>query len=397
VRALVIAPYLPFPPDHGGKIRLFELVRRLARRHEVTLAALLESEDERANIPALEALGVRVLAAARPQVRMDKASKLRRLFSPRPRLIGENTSQGLAALIEAYVRETPPDIIQCEQFHVARYAAPYDGIPRLLAEQNIEYSIMEQIARARPAWTSRIAGRLDALKLRRFEQRCWRSFDAIAAVSTEEESVVQRWVPGGSTAVIPNGVDTAFYEPSGRAPAPGALIITGTVGYYPNLDGIRWFLRDIFPLVKQEHPEATLHVVGQLNEYAEKAIGRPDSVVLTGRVPDVRPYVMQSQVFVVPLRIGGGTRLKVLEAMAQGIPIVSTSIGCEGIEVEDGKHLLIADSPGEFAGAIDSLLRDPALRDRVCANARRLVVDSYDWESIARKLEGVYERLGDVA
>jgi glycosyltransferase involved in cell wall biosynthesis len=193
MRVLVISEYLPYPPDHGGKIRVFELLRRVAQRHEVTLAALVDSDAERQHIPRLESYGIRVLAALRPPIGQDIRSKVRRLLDVRPRIMSESASPELRAKIRAYVRHRAPDVIHCEQLHVAQYAAPYSHIPGLLVAHTARYEdLVRQIAGARPTLQSRIAGRLDALKVRRIERRAWRTFIACAAVS-EHDRAPSRW------------------------------------------------------------------------------------------------------------------------------------------------------------------------------------------------------------
>jgi glycosyltransferase involved in cell wall biosynthesis len=331
-------------------------------------------------------------------VRQDPASKLRRLLDPRPRIVTEYRSEQLRALIEAEVRERPPDLIHCEQLHTAPYARchfHHTAPRRVLVEQNIEYLLLRQIALARPRLTSRIAGLLDAVKTRRVEERAWRSFDACAVVSARDRDIVARAVPTARIRVLPNGVDTTHFAPQEPQSGPQGhtLVLTGTVGYYPNLHGILWFLREVFPRVRAACPDASLQIVGQASEEARHQIGQIEGVVLTGRVPDVRPYVAAGAVFIVPLHIGGGTRLKVLEAMAQGKAIVSTPVGCEGLDVVDGQHLLVAATPHAFASAIVRLLADPALRARLGASARRLAVERYDWGSIAGELEQFYQEL----
>jgi glycosyltransferase involved in cell wall biosynthesis len=331
-----------------------------------------------------------VLAAPAQGEPQGRLAKLRRLFDPAPALRRMYDSPALRAQIADAIRQHPPALIHCEQLHVAHFADPYPAIPRLLVEQNIEYSLLGQIAGVRPRRAARLARRWDAWKTRRYEARTWRRFPAYVTVSEQDRAALLQTAPQACVYVVPNGVDVHRFTPTETAPADDSLIMTGTVGYYPNLDGIVWFLREIFPHIRAVRPHAQLRIVGQLNAPAAERIGHPAGVVLTGRVPDVRPYVARSSVFVVPLRVGSGTRLKVLEAMAQGIPVVSTTIGCAGLAVTHEEHLLIADSPTEFAAATTRLLADPALRTRLSGNARRLVAAQYDWGPIVEQLERVY-------
>ena len=397
MRILYITPYLPVPPDSGGKIRVYELVRRLARRHELTLATLLDTESDTDHIHTLESLGIRVLAAGRSAVKQDSRAKLTRLLTPTPRLAHEYYSPQLARLVEQTAREMRPDIVHCEQLHTAAYAASQHDAPRILVEQNIEYNLLKQIARLRTSIVSRYAGQVDAFKTQWYERRAWRQFAAYVTMSGVDRTHLLQHRPSGPVYVVPNGVDVATFEPSTRPRPRATLIITGTLGYYPNLDGVCWFLDRVFPQLRRAAPTVDLLLVGQLNQAAAQAIGDQEGVTLTGRVPDVRPYVAQSAVFIVPLRMGSGTRLKVLEAMAQGMPIVSTRVGCEGLDVVDGEHLLVADTADEFAAATLRLLQDEALRHHLGQRARQLVVERYDWDSIVLHLENVYQQAIELA
>ena len=391
MRILFITPYLPYPPHHGGSIRVFELLRRLVERHPVTLASLMDTAEERAHVPALEALGMRVLVAPKPPVRQAASAKLQRLLSPQPRLLRELVDADLQRGIADLIRARAVDLVHCENLESAHLAGGRAGVPRVLAEQAITHTLYERIAAARETPVTRLAGALDALKVRRYEQRVWREFEACITVNAEERDVVLRAAPQAHVYVVPNGVDTTAFRPSTTPRPPATIIMTGSLDYFPNADGMQWFVSDIWPRIRQQAPAVEFMVVGKSTPEVDRSLSGVPALRLVGRVPDVRPYVAQATLFVVPLRIGGGTRLKILEALAQGIPVVSTSVGCEGLALVHDEHLLVADSATDFVAAVLRLMADAALRDRLAQNGRRLVEQRYDWDRIVGGLEEAYQ------
>jgi glycosyltransferase involved in cell wall biosynthesis len=231
-------------------------------------------------------------------------------------------------------------------------------------------------------------------KLAAYERRVCRDADRVIAVSEADRAALLRLAPDLDVTVVPNGVDLAFYRPGAvAAPAElraGALVFTGKMDYRPNVDAVTWFADAVLPLVRQRVPEAHFWVVGQQPHARLAALAGRDDVTITGRVPDVRPYIAGAGVYVVPLRIGGGTRLKVLEAMAMGQALVSTRLGCDGFDFTDGNELRYADTPEEFAQAVEALMRDRETAADLGRNARAFVETNYGWDAIIPRLERVY-------
>ena len=230
------------------------------------------------------------------------------------------------------------------------------------------------------------------LKLRREERAAWRQFDGITLTSARDELLLRRDASRKLTAVIPNGVDTSFFSPSGIAVEPGTILFFGAINYYPNTEGLLYFLDDIFPRVKRQRPRRAVLVVGQLPppSILERA---SDDIVVTGLVDDVRPYLERAAVAIAPLRIGGGTRLKIVEAMSMGKAIVATSLGAEGLHVKDGVDILLGDTAEDFARHVVRVLDDPLLAQRLGEAARHSAEAQYSWRGAVNRLERFYGEL----
>ncbi|HJW48304.1 MAG TPA: glycosyltransferase family 4 protein, partial [Candidatus Limnocylindria bacterium] len=232
---------------------------------------------------------------------------------------------------------------------------------------------------------------LNNLKVRAEEERSWQDVDACAVTSPRDEATIRSVLPRALTAVVPNAVDTAFFSPGAKPRERGTILFYGTLSYYPNLDGLLFFLREVMPLVRRDYPSARLKVVGADPPEALRRFETRD-VAFTGFVPDLRPHLASASVVIAPLRIGGGTRLKVLEAMAMAAPLVSTSLGAEGIAVTSGREVLLADTAETFAADVVRVLRDETLAAELGGAGRRLIETSYDWRASARALEALYRR-----
>ena len=230
----------------------------------------------------------------------------------------------------------------------------------------------------------------------RFERRALGRFDGVLAVSDADSASLTRLYPEAVRApihVVPTGVDTEFFKPTAPSALSRRLVFTGSMDWLPNEDAMLFFCREIFPSIRAEEPEVTLSIVGRAPTPAVARLAQDAGITVTGRVEDVRPHISESAVYVVPLRIGGGTRLKIFEAMAMGKAVVSTAVGAEGLPVRHGEHLLLADEPAAFATAVVRLLRDADARGRLESAARALVVEQYDWSAVADELDRALTRI----
>jgi len=261
--------------------------------------------------------------------------------------------------------------------------------PRLvLDEHNIEFDLARQQARNQSGLARRIHNRVNWPKIRREEMDVWRHFDGVTFCSEKDEARARALLPSIRSAVVPNAVDVQYFKPRPHDPKPDSrtVLFFGAINYYPNVDGLLYLLREVWPLIARSHPQARLQIVGQ-HPTAEILAFQGPGVEVAGSVDDLRPHLARAAVSIVPLRIGGGTRFKILEAMAMARPVVSTSLGAEGIEAEPERQLLVADDPAAFARAVGRVLDDAQLSGRLGREGRALVERRYSWDAAAQRLD----------
>jgi glycosyltransferase involved in cell wall biosynthesis len=396
MKLLFLTPYLPSPPRTGGSRRLHGLISGLAKSHEVSVLSLVRPDE---SLPqafrATREYCQEVVAIPNSYYQLPKWRK--RLLqagavtSPISwdRLLFQRPA--LQAGLDEMLARSYFDVITCEFAQMAFYRYP-SSTTLVLDAHNVEYEVLYRTYRVERHPTRKLFSYLNYRKLRREERAIWAKFDGCAVTSARDERVVRREYPTLPTAVVPNAVDTGSFRPAQFAPEPERILFFGAMDYYPNVDGLLFFLQEVLPQIRRRYPNAQLDVVGQLPPASIRAWAS-ESVNVTGLVEDVRPYIDRASVVVVPLRIGGGTRLKVVEAMASGKAIVSTPLGAEGIAVRSGREILLADTAEAFAAAVVRLLTDTALTHRLGEAARRLAVNRYDWKSSVAALEGFYREL----
>lgn len=390
LRILIVTP-LPYPLVWGFAIRVHKLVEQLAERHRVTLLAYAEPEvaAEASTLRAMCA-AVHVVRPPRPlggKKRWEQLASLLSVGSFHGR-ISRSRGDPMQAVLDRLLAEHEFDIVQVEASQMCGF--DFRSHPTvLLTEHNIEYELLKRVFHQERALARKLFNGLEYVKFQREERRCWERVTGCILTSAREEAILRRQLPAKPMAVVPNGVDVDYYRPSTVPPDRDNMVFTGLVGYRPNEDAVLYFAREVLPLILRERPKATFTIVGAGATDEVNRLVSPN-VVVTGRVPDVRPYVERAAAFVVPLRMGSGTRLKVLEGLAQGKPMVSTTIGCEGINVRDGQHLLIADNAPAFARAVLRLLDDPNFGTNLGQAGRALVEREYAWAALARHLEGFY-------
>ena len=395
---LLISPWLPWPPHDGARIRILETLRYLGSRHRVTLVAHIHAEDERAHVAQLreycEDVQVSLLSGgtARRIGRMARAT-----LAGAPLIQGIHFDSGLAKRIATTTEQRKFDVVQIELSLIARYAAAVrrrNGTKLVLSTHNIEsqrFARELQVAR----WSLRRAVlQADQLISGRWEEKAVRRFDGAVAVSAADRQWLERHLDGRPVALVPNGVDTDhFQRRTPRTANPATIVFTGVMDYPPNEDAVLWFADKVWPLLHQRWPDLVFQIVGTRPTPRVVALAGRAGIEVTGEVPDVRPYVEQALAFVVPLRSGGGTRLKILQAMAIGCPVISTQLGAEGLTVNDGGDILFAEQPADFVARIQDLKSSPELASRLSGSARALVLRQYDWQSCLSALEPLYREL----
>jgi len=388
LRILVVSPELPYPPTWGFGLRVYQLVRGIAQRHDVTLLTYGTDADRR-GIEHLRSKGidVNVVAPPAPRFGRKRLAQLCALPASAPYAFTELRSEAMQETLRKVLNERQFDLVQIESAQMSTFDV---GQVRLvLDEHNIEYELLQRSARAERVLTRKAYNWLEFLKFRRAELRAWALADGCAVTSTREERLLRQHIRAKPIAVVPNGVDVGPLCDPDESRLEEQIVFVGLMRYRPNVDAVEFFAREVFPGVLRRHPAATLTIVGaSAPEALVNAVG--PRVHFTGYVPDVRPLLASAAVVIAPLRMGSGTRLKVLEALAAAKPTVSTSIGCEGLDVRHGRDLLVADDASSFADAVTLLLEDRELGASLGRSGRELVRNEYGWESAVRRLEALH-------
>jgi sugar transferase (PEP-CTERM/EpsH1 system associated) len=386
MKILFLTAEPPWPLDQGDKLRNHHLLKALAAEHEVTLATFCLPGEE--NGPWREALAplchaVHTVSLSRRQMVLN-VLRLPHL----PVTMAARASARMVRLLRQLTREQKFDVAYACQLKTAGYLK-HCRATRRVADLTDAVSLYRRrmLCFAR-SWPAKAFGAIEAQRLAFWEKQVAQLADLTLVVSPVDAAVLKEAAPGACVAVLPNGVDLDHFRPLPDPQTP-VLLFYGHLRYPPNADGIVWFCHEIFPLVREAVPEAELWIAGKEPPPEVAALAALPGVTLTGYVPDLRPYLAQAAVVVVPLRFGAGTRLKILEAFAAGRPVVSTPLGCEGLEVQPGVHLEVAKDAEALAKATVDLLLDAPRRVHIAANARALVEKKYSWEAIGHELRAI--------
>jgi polysaccharide biosynthesis protein PslH len=396
VRLLIATLGPPVPADRGARVRDLELLRRLGLHHEVTVLAILGSTQEAAALKELEGAVNRVEWVADARAPGRPAARVLRAAYGTPIASVPFLPRQAARRFAQLISDEHPDLIQIEHSFLAPLV---DAIPAqrrppvVLSLHNVgdrQYASMAASRSRRDL--VRVGSRVKHALVRSLERRYLGRFDLVLVVSEPEREAVRALEPGVAVEVIENGVDTDRLLPLEEADRASVLFVAN-LAYRPNVDGAVWLCARVVPALRALRPGAEVRIVGPAPPRRLRGLARRRGVAVTGLVPDVVPHYRWARVAVAPIHSGGGTRMKILEAMALGRPVVSTRLGCDGLEAEDGRHLLVADRAGDFARQIAALLEDAQLRERLCREGRRLVERRYSWQRSADKLLTIYERL----
>jgi polysaccharide biosynthesis protein PslH len=402
MRILIIADYLPYPLIGGDRIRIYNLIRRVARHHEVSLVSFLEKPEDAKGISHMQEFCVRVETTNfQRQSRLGKLSGMIRFaLAGKPTELYLLHSDELVSKIKQLVSTEDFDIVQIEHARMGLYldSFPHNAHGKsILMFHNFTSQQYGRVSRVEKRWDRKLRNWLNSVVMGYWEPRYAEKFDYCTAVSEGDRKLLMAVNPNLQVEVIPNGVDIDRYQPlplSSENKSP-TLLFVGNMGYPPCVDAAIYFCREVFPSIRRLKDDVNLWIVGR-DPRSEVLQLEGNGVHVTGRVDDVIPYYRKSSVCIVPLRAGGGTRLKILEAMALGRPVVSTSIGCEGLDVVDGEHLLIADTPELFAEKTVRLINDRKLYQHITSNGRLLVEASYGWDKIADHLMDIYTNMKDL-
>jgi polysaccharide biosynthesis protein PslH len=394
------------PPRFGAQARVHGLMTELAHRHDLTAVMLVDNEfDIEECRLAMQAFCREVILVHNPHGRDGLAKRLlqlRSLASTRSFERLRVTVPAMQQALDQVLRTRRFDIVNLEFTFLGhcdlRQAPSGEKLPHLVVDSHeIAYDLARQFAQAGDSRGRRLFAGANWRKLRREELETYRAADGVYLCSAADEQRLLDQVPGANTAVIPNAADVEYFQPRPTDPSPDGrtLVYFGLLSTVPNVDGMIHFVRDIWPHIVEAHPEVRFKIIGGRPPSSLLALAGP-RVELTGFVPDLRPHLAAAAAVVVPLRLGGGTRLKIVEAMAMGKAIVSTTLGAEGIEAVPGRDLLVEDQPAAFANAVSRLLTEPGLAARIGQSARRLAVERYAWSGAAKALQGFYRRILEV-
>jgi polysaccharide biosynthesis protein PslH len=391
------------PPRFGAQARVHGLMTQLARRHDLTAAMLVDEEfDSDECRRAMQAYCREVVLIPNPYGRDGLPKRLlqfRSLASPRSFERLRVTVPTLQQCLDRVLRTKRFDVVNVEFPYLGHYdlrqAPPGERPPPLVVDSHeIAYDLARQFARDGGNAGRRLYAAANWRKLRRDELSTYRNADGVYLCSAMDQRHLLDQVPGVRTAVIPNAADVEYYQPRPTDPPPDGrtVVYFGLLSTVPNVDAVTHFAREIWPRIAAAHPEARCKIIGGRPPPSLMALAGP-RVELTGFVADLRPHLASAAAVVVPLRLGGGTRLKIVEAMAMGKPVVSTTLGAEGIEALPGRDILIADEPQNFATSVVRLLEDPQLSARVGRSARRLAVECYSWRTVGLTLDRFFREV----
>lgn len=397
MKILMLTPYLPYPLLSGGQIRTYNLLKKLASKYDVTLFALIKDETERQYLPELEKYCRKVKLFKRSKKPFTLRNILQTAISSYPFLVIRNHVPETIRAVQAELSAEDYDLIHAETFYMMPNIPP-TTVPILLVEQTIEYLGYESFADKVKYQFLKPLLKVDIAKIKKWEEHYWQSATKLITMSEEDRQFIGKSI--GNTdkiEVVSNGVDVDWFAEKERQlpPAPTVLSV-GTFNWLPNVEAVTFLVEQVWPKIKLQMPEAKLWIVGNAPTPEVFAYQTKDtSITITGGIPDIRDAFGGAHVLVAPVFSGKGTRYKILEAMASGTPIVASKIAVEGLNVQDGIHVLTSNDADQIANYTLEVLRNPALAKKLARNGREFVTQTYDWKYIAEKLDSIYRRLGN--
>jgi len=401
MRILWLNSGLLLPLDKGGKLRTWHLLRHLSRRHDISYLSFSEPSQNAADIRGMGEVASEVVTIPRTDPPKGTVrfytDAARYLLDPAPYAVAKYRAGTYRDALERLVRDRRFDAVVCDFLPPIVNLPAALPCPAILFTHNVEAEIWRRHTENATNPVTRFLLGEQWRRMLRFERAALERFDLVLCVSDADRHTFGRLYPDALKApahVVKTGVDTDYFAPmTARASRPAHLVFTGSMDWLPNEDGMQYFVREILPRIRQVEPQTTLSIIGRAPTPAVKRLAELPGIEVTGRVDDVRPHIADGSVYIVPLRIGGGTRLKIFEAMSMAKAVVSTTVGAEGLPVTHGHDIVIADEPARFAQTVVHLIRDAELRGRIETEARRLVVDRYDWSAVAEDFEDALTRL----
>jgi len=391
---LIITQVLPYPPDSGPKIKTYNVIKYLSQQNQMTLVSFVRG-DQSEHIRHLKKYcrNVHTVPIKRGVIR-DVWYMLLSFITNQPFMMLRDGRKPMHRLVKRLRYSQRFDVVHADQLNMAQYAEQLSETFKVLDEHNALWLLYKRLWATMPAGPRKwLLGR-DWRLIRSYEKRKINAFDAVLAVSHEDKCALQK-ITGEPVDIniIPIAIDTKQNKVIERDPEPKHILHLGTMYWPPNIDAVKWFINYVYPIIRRQRSDVSFDVVGSrppaellsLNDNASR-------INVTGYVDDPSSYQRRAAVMVVPLLAGGGMRVKILNALAEGVPIVSTSLGCEGIEVSPGRDILVGDTPEAFAAQVLQVLNDPDLDRQLALNGRRLVEEKYDYRNVCRKIVNIYSR-----
>lgn len=382
------------PLDSGKKIRTYNLLSPLAKKHQISYLCYADQRKEKLKIDEMEKIGFKVYSVP-PSHKFDSFTKLAAgiftgFFTKQPLVVRKHYSSRFQKKLIQLIAENNFDLIHCEWTHYGQFINKSIRLPKFLSSHNVEYIPWLRFFQYEKNIIKKCGLYIEWKKMKFFEKKTLSKFDHISVVSDNDLRLIKNWFGNKSIQVIPNGINCFYYSKIDPAPTEKTILFSASMDAFVNQDAARYFSGKILPKVKQKIPNIRFIILGRHPPENIKKLSS-ENIVVTGTVDDVRPFLKDSLVSVVPLRIAGGSRLKILEAFAAGIPVVSTTIGAEGLDVKNNIHLLVADNADNFAEAVIELICNYETRSKLIKNARQLVEEKYDWGKIYPAIEKAWE------
>ncbi len=393
MKILMLTPYLPYPPASGGQIRTLNLLRHLSRNHKITLIALYKNDEEKKYASYLKEYCEQVHLCKRPERPWQFNILVRAIITPEPFLVVRNFSQEAQVLLKKLLEEEYFDVIHAETFYVMPHL-PQTKVPILLVEQTIEYKVYQHFVNTLPM-LARPLFYHDIIKLKYWERQYWKKASMVATVSQPDEKLLKRVEPSIKTVVIPNGAaDDMFISPVAKKNLQSPILLfMGNFAWLQNIEAAHYLIQKIYPVLHKKLPQCQVIIAGQ-EARRIKITGNVEIIhIEPNDIKKVKELYRKATLFVAPIYGPGGTRLKILTAMATGLPVISTQTGIEGLNAQDGREVLIANTAEEFVVQIGKALNDKKLYESLRQKAYKKVKETYSWNAIANQLEVVYRTI----
>jgi glycosyltransferase involved in cell wall biosynthesis len=394
MKILMLTPYLPYPLHSGGQIRSYNLLKNLAQKHDITLFSFIRSSAEKKYIKELQQFCTHVQVFKRRQA-WDIRNILLSGFTPFPFLVSIYLSGQFKAAIAQELSSGNYDLIHAETFYVMPNLPTSINTPVLLVEQTIEYLVYQCFVEDFKFAPLKPLLYFDVLKIKLWEKYFWKKATRLVAMSDSDKRIMQRTVKGLKIDVVANGVDVDFFAKTKmKKSKQPTILFVGNFKWLPNKDAAVFLTKRIWPLIRRALPQAKLWIVGRNPTPEILKLAHQSQVTVTGNIEDIRDAFNQASVLLAPIRNGRGTKYKVLEAMASEVPVVTTKLGIEGIDAQNGQSVLVAESAQNLAKKTIQVLTNARLAKRLAAKAKKLVYDQYNWQIISLQLDKIYQQLG---